>query len=228
MNDKILDKLRKLINHQRSAEKLGSIHEAKLFAEKIQEFLDQYNLSMSDIDMSQPEQNTVDKEDLFKSFKEKWKQVLCNSIAKVNSCRAIYCNPNILIIGAQADREIVAELYDYFSSLGEHLAQIGKDNTRKECGVVQPGFRMSFLWGYATTLGSRMIQMHEESLKKAPQTSTALVHIGNKIAKADAFVQQKMRTKDKKLSGSVISNDAYEQGKEAGKKVTLTNKVFEK
>lgn len=53
MNKSIIEKLRKLIRHERSAREIGSIAEAEAFAERIQSLCDEYNLSISEIDIDE-------------------------------------------------------------------------------------------------------------------------------------------------------------------------------
>ena len=57
MENKILEKIKKLIRHKESAEKIGSISEAEAFAVKIQKLLNEYNISLSDIDLEERKNN---------------------------------------------------------------------------------------------------------------------------------------------------------------------------
>ena len=50
MNNPIIEKLRKLIAHEKSARSIGNIHEAEAFASRIQTLLDEHKLSMGEVE----------------------------------------------------------------------------------------------------------------------------------------------------------------------------------
>ena len=226
MNEKIIDRLKKLIRHQRSAEKISSMNEAKVFADKIQELLDQYNLSMSDIDISE-QVIDVDQELVQKCFKREWKRLLINKIAKLNSCQSIYDMPRMIIVGTEADRQIVFELYTYFAELGEHLYTFEAKRLREEEGEVPTKYKGSFMLGYAQTIANRLYQRHQAALANIPQTSTALIFIGDKLARSEQFMKHNIPTKETKMSMNVGSWGGYNAGVKAGKSVALTDETFE-
>lgn len=226
MNEKIIDRLRKLIRHEKSARKMGSIKEAELFLDKIQEELDKHNLSMSEIDIRE---QGIDVEQEYRNvcFKREWKRLLVQSIAQVNSCQSIYDSPRMIIVGIKQDREIVYELFSYFSELGEHLATLASKSVKKEEGYIPSKFKGSFMLGYAVTLSWRFRDRHREAMASVEQTSTALVYIGDKLAKSRDFVSNNIPTKKGRMSFNVGNDDAYDDGVKAGKSVNLSDKTIE-
>lgn len=226
MNEKIIDRLKKLIRHQKSAEKISSVNEAKVFADKIQDLLDEHNLSMSEIDISE-EPVDVDQELLQKCFKREWKRLLVHRIAKINSCQAIYDMPRMIIVGTLADRQVTFELYTYFADLGEHLYTLEAKNLKNEYGFVPAKYKGSFMLGYAQTIANRLYLRHKAAVDAIPQTSTALVFIGDKLAKSQQFVDDKIPTKKTRMSMNVGSYDGYDAGKKAANSVALTDETLE-
>lgn len=151
MTDKRIDKLRKLIAHERSARQIGSIGEAEVFASKIQEWLTRHKLTLEDVaaeaallagdeEIGSEQVTTRTKRRIF------WQEDLASGIAKSNSCEIVILSHympgvsyrrtfprrrfvyksryahSILFVGRKADREICRELFDYFTTLALELA----------------------------------------------------------------------------------------------------------
>lgn len=236
MSEKIIDRLRKLINHEKSARSIGSIAEAEVFAEKIQELLDEYNLSLSDIDMNEVRKTTgQSKCDL--KLNHFWQNIFAQDIARLNSCRIVGHWEGFLIIGATVDRLIVIELYEYFVSLCEifatrfmkeyHASAAYRRKVRKHMHSRKQ--RSSFCLGFVVALIERFRAKHAEAVA-ASQTSTALIFIGNKLSDADDWIDDNLAIKEVstgKPKKKDLDWSAYDRGKEAGESVALTSKTFE-
>jgi hypothetical protein len=234
MNISIIDRLRKLINHERSARSIGSVAEAELFAEKIQELLDLYNLSLSDIDMKEVRKTTGQtKVDM--KINHYWQSVFANAIASFNGCRIVGRWDGMLVIGATVDRLIVIEIYEYFESLCRifadrymkeyHKSKEYRRKLRKHMHSRKQ--RNSYSTGFVAALIKRFREKHDAALA-AQQTSTALIFIGNKLADADDWIEDNLRVVE-------VSNGrpgragwdwaAFHHGVADGDKVALTTKT---
>ena len=134
--DRILEKLRKLMNLQRSAESLGNEGEAHAAAAGISRLLLEYNLSLDDIPDSEKLDNPVVAEDLpvKKSVPGPWFEGLVMVCCQYNFCRALIVSEydfrthrtkktNVRIVGRKKNVEVV----QYLVSFLEHdLTVAGK------------------------------------------------------------------------------------------------------
>jgi len=202
------------------------MHEAQVFADKIQELLDEHNLSLSEIDISEQGIN-VDQELLHKCFKREWKRHLIKGIATLNSCKVIYDMPRMIIVGIDADRQVSFDLYSYFADLGEHLYLLEAKRLKEEQGGVPTQYKGSYMWGYALTICNRLYQRHQAALAHIEQTSTALVYIGDKIAKSEQFIENNIPTKKTKTNFNVGNYSGFAAGERDGNSVALTDETLE-
>jgi hypothetical protein len=102
VDPQIVEKLKKLIEHQNSAAAIGSQKEAEAFASKVQELLSKYKLSMSDVEARVEEEAGVGKSSvplvgkkgernalLDKPGIYPWLWTLASTIANCNDCMAL-------------------------------------------------------------------------------------------------------------------------------------------
>jgi hypothetical protein len=125
MQEKIIDKLRKLLAHKESAEQIGSIQEAKTFAARISKLLSGYKLEMSDISNNQEVEENIEKEFVdLESLgipqtmrKDELLATLANIVAKANFCMVVSSHKSnrFYLIGKKTDKQIA--LYIFSSSL---------------------------------------------------------------------------------------------------------------
>jgi hypothetical protein len=229
---KILDKLRKLINHERSARAIGNLAEAKAFAEKIQELLDHHNLSHADIpDNAEPIPVGVSWDNVFKSVND-WQEHLILNLARLNSCDIVKHSRGILLVGAEEDRLIVTEIYVYFTDLGQIFAEKELKNwkTTREYKLKHKKVyysklhKKSFLFGFVHVLVERFKEKHAAA-KAACNNEKALVFIGNKLANNKAWIAENCRTYERETKRTKVNVNAYNQGRLAGRQVALTTKT---
>jgi len=134
MENLIITKLRKLIEHERSARSIGSLAEAEAFAAKIQDLLTAHKLSMSEIDFQAREDGEpidwehVDGSEVGRGGRKTkvyWRVVIAKAIAKINSCEIVNETRShgnaFFFVGRTSDREIAKTLYLYLIELGEEL-----------------------------------------------------------------------------------------------------------
>lgn len=109
--DKITEKIQKLLNKSESAREIGNLEEAEAFAQKVNELLIQYNLTVHDLKGNEPKDNIdtnyIDLE--FGKTEGDWVIKLYNCIAKFNLCRVISIKgtSKIMLIGDPYNQEIV-------------------------------------------------------------------------------------------------------------------------
>lgn len=233
MKEKILDRLRKLIRHEQSARAIGNMKEAAAFAMKIQELLDQHDLSLGDIDIEESRASV--KGECFRDLPitQVWQKNFLHALAELHGCRMILdSGGTAMIVGSDFDREIVIELFQYFEALGRHLAdrhirhwQQTPDYTRKrKKSFYTRRYKMAFLYGYQEVVIERMTEQKEAD-KAAASNETALIYIGNKLADATAWVNNNLKIHAVKDKGKKLRMDAYLHGRMAGRSVALTTKT---
>lgn len=133
MNKALMDKLRKLIAHEKSAREIGSLAEAEAFASKIQELMDEYKIGMSDVEFADREATEpIDFSDYSgpKGWKggsgrrQYWTMSLARAIANANECQVVCGHGNrFCFVGRTSNREFCVVLFQYFFELGGELCE---------------------------------------------------------------------------------------------------------
>jgi len=150
--DKIKGKLEKLIRLQEGATKINSLEEAANAAEKIQNLLFKYNLSMADINAKEGnelnvENTVIDLEELGRvKTSGAWMETLVNVLANNNLCKAIFANPRIILFGEEENIKVVSLLS---IQLIHRIKDMAKASWRDYSGIEK---RNSYIRGY--TMGA--------------------------------------------------------------------------
>lgn len=145
MNNPMIEKLRKLIAHERSARSIGNLAEAEAFAAKIQSLLTAHKLNMSEVDFQAREESEpidwehVDGKEVGKGARRTkvyWRVTIAQAIAKVNSCMTVNQTVSrgnaFFFVGRTSDREMAKILYLYLVELGEELCYKAARDNRSE------------------------------------------------------------------------------------------------
>lgn len=184
-DDKIIDKLAKMIRHEQSARAIGSIAEAEAFASQIQEWLSRHKLEMSDIQWTEQESaEPIDDEYVlpkdaglkWESKRVRWQENLASAIARSNDCQTLISNSSNVsyFVGRKSDREICAALFKYFCGLiiemSEKAALEAKGSEREKLKARMSwysgadlrwhmrDFRVSFCRGMSIAIQERLLE----------------------------------------------------------------------
>jgi len=227
VNEKIIDTLRKLINHERSAREIGNVEEAAAFAAKIQAFVDKYNIELSEIDL-EVEQSDIRSETLVADCKQQWMKFLLVNIAEINGCSIVFRSAGYDVYGLPTDIELVSAFYEYFCELGLHLQKLGimsyklspEYRRKRKRTRATLSFKDSFGLGYMRALIRRLREQREASYSG----SQAMIYIGNKLSKSIAAVDslRDIRTTTPKVKAARVRNPAFDLGVAAGRSVALS------
>lgn len=226
---RVIDKIRKLIRHERSARGIGSAAEAEAFAGKIHELLLQHKISMSEVTVDdEAEQARVGEEEIPTGGKPRYGSVrredncLMNVVAKHHFCQAIVISGTnlIVLVGAEEDRAVVTEMFQFLSSTMKRLARLEEEKAKAARRSIRK-FKPHFYLGFTRAINRRYAKMREV----ADASSMALV-------RADALVKSYVREnhntqaakprKEKKR----INKGAYFAGVAAGSQCSLGTNVL--
>ena len=231
-NPQIIDRISKLLA---LASDPSNHHEAAAAAAKAQEILDQYNLSMADVqahDGSQPQgagvRVTEDyaqaghlRQPLFKQYGWIIYQVSlynrCTVISKKSEDQSYFT-----VVGDATNVQATIQIYDYLKrqlhvEMAREWSQYRKEI--KENGlelVTVSNFRMNFLRGACHEIGRTMKERQEASVDRERVTTLAVNH--------DSAVQKYISRAFPNLGKARASrlrshNDAYQRGRETGGRI---------
>lgn len=227
--DSIIEKLRKLINHERSAREIGNVEEATAFAAKIQEFVDKYNIELSKISLD-IDSNDVRSEVSISECRQRWMKLLLNNIAHLNGCHVVFQSDGYECFGTEIDIELVKMFYEYFAELGVHLQKLAvlsykmspEYKRKRKRTRATLTFKDSFGLGYMSALVYRLQMQRAESTRE----SQALIYIGNKLEKAKNAVKYKVVSNKVTVKRALFRDPAYSRGVAAGRSVALNPKTI--
>jgi hypothetical protein len=234
LTEKIIDKIRKLIAHERSAREIGSIDEAAAFAARIQQLLFEHKLSMSEIEMAEDAPRSPVGEGVHWTSPERipvrrradrWYQLLFLHVAEAHFCKGISAAGYnyIYLIGREEDRAIAVEMFRYLLPTMKRLAS-SERRLRKANRRSVRNFTNSFYRGFITAIYWR----YSEARRQADQTeSTALV-----LSRSDDEAQSKAaelhpdRFRAPKRRLNRINSAARRLGWQRGNEVSLSPNVM--
>lgn len=230
MEEKIIDKIRKLLNKQESAKSVGNLEEADAFALKVTELLTKYNLSIFDIKEKEDENAvgySIHKDISKKKNEGEFIFDLYNVICKFNYGKLIILSRSdekyAMIIGTLLDIEIIRFLGDQLAEKFRFLARKAYSE-HKGISIKKGKFIRDFLKGATTGLYAKYYYQREEQERIEREqatygnTVTALVlsrndqieRVKNEIFDPGRLKQNKPRKTDKNIANSL----GYIAGKE--------------
>lgn len=239
--DRILEKLRKLMNLQQSAEALGNEGEAHAAAAGISRLLLEYNLSLDDIPESEKLDNPVIEEELpFKrSIPGPWFKELALVCSQYNFCKALlvssfnnrtarYKSESVRIVGRKKNVEVVLYLVSFLENALTVAGRKQYPDYRYKClfrlGIApktEPMFLRSFLAGACFGLREKFEEQRGQVASSAD--ITALVKTTDSEI-LDFLKGQKIGTA--RNSKASIDRDIASSGREAGRNVEIHKGIY--
>lgn len=158
-----------------------------------------------------------------------WKYYLCLGLAEFQGCYALNCHVRggkshrkinrIRLIGRKSDVVVALFMMEYITSEIDRLVNIYQPAIQRGVSVE----RLSFCLGAAQGIISKMNEEKRVIMKTA--TSTALVHLGNRVENAEQAFKDKnphMRIgRSSYQSKAQVSTDHHKMGFEQGKKIQM-------
>jgi uncharacterized protein YutD len=232
-NDKILTRLKKLLDHEASARAINNIAEAETYAAKIQDLLDRYELTMTDVEYAaakeeDPLGSTYARPTKLVRKRTAWQERLADKIARANHCRIIVHSRSnaITFVGRESHRIAVSYVFVRLVDFAERQSQKDYDKTYndavKSYGYASgmTGYRAAWLNGFVNAINDRYKaerEKLEEEMRAAGQ-GMALIRLENAGKAAQKFLDEDL-TKAMKLRNSDHISGRYsnnERGRESG------------
>jgi hypothetical protein len=226
--ERIIDKIKKLIRHERSARKCSTQAEAEAFAAKIHALLIEHKISMSEVLVdNESEQQRVGEEELPIGKKLRYGRGyvplednrLMNIVAAAHFCQAILFGGTniILLVGAEDDRSVAAEMFRFLSSTMKRVARLEEEKTRRARRSVRR-FKPHFYLGFTIAIRRRYEKMRETN------ECTALVRADGLVKR---YIEENHETESvRPRTQKRINKNAYFRGVEAGCRVDLKSQVL--
>lgn len=230
--EKILEKLRKLMNLKRSADELGNVGEASAAAAGINRLLIEYNLSEEDIPTEEREKNPIIIKDIHAMPDcitigvGKWYERLLNLIAKYNMCKLIRTTSgqkvkHYSIVGRQKNVKVVEYMESFIVNNVYQIARREYKEFKRTCiqsGVnpePQASYIRSFMNGACTGLHLKFQDMKREVEWSGYDVTGLVVQRKREV---DDFIHTTFNNlKTRTLSADKITSTGYHKGVETGK-----------
>ena len=240
MNSAIHDRLKKLIAHETSARKIGSLSEAEAFASKIQDMLLTHKLSLSDIELDAEEHNEpiseeyvhpVDTDHLYRDKSQIKMSPLASVIARAFFCRIILYGRSIAFVGRESNRRAAVDLYKLLVSIAvRSYSDELKAYKRSISFQYDPGsprqreiaFKNGYFIGFTRTIQLRFNQQQKVSLSSGEKGLVLVSRMNTDIEKHMA--QKALRTT--KVRGLNYSNAGMQAGDRRASNCSLTSKAL--
>jgi hypothetical protein len=226
----ITERLQKLIAHERSARDIGNIAEAEAFAAKVAELLFKHNMSMSDVEIKQQEQNEdIDRERVVMGgSRAAWMEILADAVAKACFCRhmIVLGTSMQIFVGRTSDREAAGALFRHLAGCATSICNREKRSQRERNPYHDARRRQrwahewgkSFLLGFAMVVAQRLKAQRQELA--ASNEGTALV-LRKDLALQKWWDDQGPKRLARATNLNMRSEEGFAAGVRAGRDISL-------
>jgi len=236
IEEKVIDKIRKLHAKAESCEKIGNQAEAEAFAAMVNQLLIRHNLSMASVEWAQRgEEDPIAQEWLnFRAYdielkhrRVQWSERLASIICKAHFCKLlISSNTNELcFVGHKTNREVAEYLFVTMYRLATILSEKAYVAYFYECRgngnvTLARGFKSAWLYGFLQGLQERFNE--ERRQVDVPANSTALVKINQTLAVVENWLNKNVKSKTAKgLNQFKFNPEGIQRGKQAAADISL-------
>lgn len=238
VSEKVIDKIRKLMNHAESAAKIGSVEEAQAFNDKVQALLIEHELEMSQIplEMRDAREETIDRECFIPAEKgwsgprkQYWLDTLAQAVARAHFCSLLVSRSDnrVWFVGKPANRAVCIFMYEYLIRTARNLNFLEYTKAKRQAvkdGEPEriKGFITAFYEAFANRIQTRYVDMRRAA---DANTSTALVLRSTEAQLQKYMSQFKGHSRPPQPKGSNAAG--YEAGDRVGREVNLNVKGVE-
>lgn len=233
---KALDKIKKLLDHAASAEKIGNEHEAASFASAAQKMLLSHKLSMADVENLQEleEEVKIDCETYDweaagmkgKGKRCQWTERLAATVATHNGCKILVYDASnrIQLIGSEASRLVVVYLLNVLArfaidSMNKEYRRLYHQYKKTDETYLLKGFRRGFMLGFVKRIDERMEEQKMQDLSETVTERGLMVLDKEEQALNDYLEDLNIRPANR--LGGRINEDGISAGKKAGNNANI-------
>lgn len=227
-SNEIQEKLKKLIRHRDSAEKVGNLEEAESFAQKIQELALKYGVEISKLSTAEQEHinapfdKEVDLTQYMRRHESDWILKLFTATSRGNMCQIVSNTSRtwIHIFGYEHNVDIAIFMAEQLISKFRELAR--KDFREYKGATKRNTYIRGWLQGAAQAIQERLSS-------KLAQAKQADVQVNALVVKSETAITEYKHKKYPKLgvmkNRSLSGTDGRAQGYETGKKLAINKGV---
>ena len=237
--ERIIEKLKKIRAHAKSATEIGNEAEAQAFADMLADLLTKHDVDMSEIEWEEEVKiNAIHVQwttkCMYPNYRlyrlPKWVYHLGTTIAQYSQCEILVSPFAIFFVGMESHAVVAKETMDYMFCVAERLSYKAYNKAYSE-GRRTKNYRESFLVGFIDRLEVRMHE-YQESLKTSTEQSTALVRIGQALKVAKEGIkkwQNENPNRKKKEIGYMEALDTrgYREGVRIANQMNIGGKKLE-
>jgi len=226
---KIKIKLRKMMKKEESARQLGNLQEAEAFASKIQQMLIQYELEMSEIDMSDNateniNEENVDCSELTNRHESSWVVYLYNACAGPNFCTILtdgsISGLKVHLIGQPMHREFTHYMVH---QLVPRLRILARDSFKSyDGGDKRNTYIRSWLRGAAEGIGKKLREEQQNERHTNIKVDAIVLDKGGKLSK---WMSENYPNAGHAKQKTPYSQAGYKSGVEAGRNMNVAKGV---
>jgi len=221
----VIEKIKKLMALQESAQKVGSLEEAANAAEKIQTLLLKHNLEMFDIHSSKNKSH-IKRDDLKGVYNKKnegeWIFILYSEIARNNFCDVIlqgYFDGKdkkkyVILLGDKDNSEVVRFMALQAENAIRHLETLCWKKLTGQHGDKRNAFRRAYFMGAARGIGAQL-RVAKEKAMKSSENVFAMVKVNSDAlekAKEIEFPNLRSGKMRKNLSSDIGGMEGFKDG----------------
>ena len=191
MEEKIIEKLRKLLNKHESAKDIGNLEEAEAFALKITEMLTKYNLSILDVKAEKeknPVTNSIFTDIKYKKNEGLWVFDMINVICQYNFGRLIVVNryggKMAMVFAEPAEIEIIKFISEQLISKYKFLCSRAINEFGNSVGLKKNKFKRDFYKGAVLGLSSKYKEMRANDIKENEKVTGLVLYKKENIDRA--------------------------------------------
>lgn len=231
---KLLDKIAALINL--SNDKQGATEaEATLVAEKVQEILAKYDLTMEDVEQRE---NNEDIEELCVDtggLTFFWRGVIQDAVASFYMCKLLHKTvggrKRVYVIGKPHHTAVANMMIVYLTAAVDRATKKMRDDRWKVSGDGDRRATASFRIGCAQRIADRLRERLVDSMSGASEISTHLPALQSMYERAAAEVKSFLEKKYPRgglvgvVKSTMVNKKAFAEGQAAGDKIGLDNQI---
>lgn len=226
-NDKLLDKLAKMVKARDGEAAIGNEAAAEAFAQAINKMLLDHDLSMTDVE----HRASIDDDPIIelwvdlKKFgaEEKksrigWQEALAHVVANAHLCKflVIRGSNRIVFVGTKAHVAVAEYSYGTLVAATEKMSWVAYNKQFYGKGAeFARGFRASWLSAFVLRIAERLEEMKRKAVAETGNSGTALMRINQSLVKADTYLKNKNVGMSK---GAKMSGRFNAEGRAAGRR----------